>query len=383
MKLKTISIGGWFQRTTLHLTEIYEFLKLGKSDLNLNSEKLKNYQLALDIHNVERKNLHLEYINFQTSNEIDGKIYEDGLVVLEKKFTELHSDITSLKTFYEDRLSVGLNYIFSQGAPVPKELANITNVYPFIITVENATQEDVDSLFKLANDTPYSTIEGKDETVTKGDIIHVINIIKHKIDPKFLVESFIFFREFKGQLHQYLNIHRTIWEEVSQIIELKTIKGTDIDTMRTKLEDYQKTVNLIDSRINQMKSYIKTRQQIAITTNTDKALNDFFNFKFEALIDTHIYVVDLWKMTDNYIKQAIEIFNDVQNRRTQKKLEVLTVITTIGAISNVFRFLSGDFKTRIDGLPGIISTAIVVVTSIILYITIKKFSSSSNYQIHK
>lgn len=40
MKIEKIYIGGWFQRTMLQLTEIYDFLREGKSKLALDS---KNY----------------------------------------------------------------------------------------------------------------------------------------------------------------------------------------------------------------------------------------------------------------------------------------------------------------------------------------------------
>ena len=33
MTIQKIYIGGWFQRTTLHLTEVWDFLKYGKSHL--------------------------------------------------------------------------------------------------------------------------------------------------------------------------------------------------------------------------------------------------------------------------------------------------------------------------------------------------------------
>lgn len=40
--IQQISIGGWFQRTTLHLSEIYDFLKYAESPLDLESKKLKS-----------------------------------------------------------------------------------------------------------------------------------------------------------------------------------------------------------------------------------------------------------------------------------------------------------------------------------------------------
>jgi len=38
MKVEKIFVGGWFQRTTLHLSEIYDFLKEAKSPLDLNKK---------------------------------------------------------------------------------------------------------------------------------------------------------------------------------------------------------------------------------------------------------------------------------------------------------------------------------------------------------
>ena len=35
MKIQKIYIGGWFQRTTLQLSEIYDFLRDGESKLEL------------------------------------------------------------------------------------------------------------------------------------------------------------------------------------------------------------------------------------------------------------------------------------------------------------------------------------------------------------
>ena len=40
MKIDRIYIGGWFQRTMLQLTEIYDFLRDKKSHLKLDQEKI-------------------------------------------------------------------------------------------------------------------------------------------------------------------------------------------------------------------------------------------------------------------------------------------------------------------------------------------------------
>ena len=54
-----------------------------------------------------------------------------------------------------------------------------------------------------------------------------------------------------------------MWEEISDIKERKVIKGKDVEEVRMQLDAYQKTINLISSRINQMGAYVHTRADIA------------------------------------------------------------------------------------------------------------------------
>ncbi len=49
-------------------------------------------------------------------------------------------DIERVKEYYETKLSPALNYIFSLGAPVPKELAGIKNVFPYFVICDNSTK---------------------------------------------------------------------------------------------------------------------------------------------------------------------------------------------------------------------------------------------------
>src|SRR3989344_1094938 len=82
MNIQKIYIGGWFQRTTLHLSEIYDFLKEAKSELALDQEKLRSLCDALEIGAIEMKIANLDYIQFRSKKGIEVKIFEDGLIVL-------------------------------------------------------------------------------------------------------------------------------------------------------------------------------------------------------------------------------------------------------------------------------------------------------------
>ena len=132
MKISSVYIGGWFQRTMLQLSEIYDFLRDCKSQLALDQEKLKTFRKELAIGKIDYGVAGEEYISFTTALNIKVKIFEDGLIVLKNEQVSedtLFADIDHVQDYYENKLSPAFNYLFSLGAPVPKELANIENIH--------------------------------------------------------------------------------------------------------------------------------------------------------------------------------------------------------------------------------------------------------------
>ena len=70
-----VTFGGWYQRTTLHLSEIYGLLALGRSRLSgLSSEKLLALRQDLDLKLVSRETASLEYVRAESS-DIEIKYY--------------------------------------------------------------------------------------------------------------------------------------------------------------------------------------------------------------------------------------------------------------------------------------------------------------------
>lgn len=47
MKINNVYIGGWFQRTMLQLSEIYDFLREATTKLALDQDKLIEYRKNL------------------------------------------------------------------------------------------------------------------------------------------------------------------------------------------------------------------------------------------------------------------------------------------------------------------------------------------------
>lgn len=129
------------------MSEIYDFLREAHSPLKLDKEKLKILQQNLEIKNIELQVGDFDCILFVEKLGIEVKVYEDGLIVLTKNNKgEIEQDINRLKVYYEEKLSPALSYIFSLGAPIPKELANIKTIYPYFFILDNAERNEIDNL---------------------------------------------------------------------------------------------------------------------------------------------------------------------------------------------------------------------------------------------
>lgn len=339
MKVDKIYIGGWFQRTMLQLSEVYDFLRNGTSQLHLDPKKLQSLRKNLKIGKIDYFVRGLEYLEFTTSLNITVKIFEDGLITLENNDTKedtLFTDIEELTDYYEQNLSKALNYLFSLGAPVPKELASIENIYPYFIVLNKANKEEISDLMARTERQKYFEFNNKKFDVIRGDKYYFINNKTEDIDSiERYIEEQIFIREFKGQLHRYLNLHRIIWERIADVKENAYVKGKNIVEFSSKIEDYYKTITLIEGRINQMSTYISTREKIA---KSDTDLAEFLalqGYRYETLKDTLVYIQHLWSMTKNYVNSAKALFADLESKVTEKSIGNLTIVTSMGVGASI------------------------------------------------
>lgn len=344
MRISNVYVGGWFQRTMLQLSEIYDFLRDAKTQLNLDQDKLNAYRKDLQIGKIDYGVSGEEYIEFTTALDIKVKVFEDGLIVLNnQKVSEdtLFADIDNVTDYYENRLSPAFSYLFSLGAPVPKELANIETVYPYFIVCDNATQDEISELLARTEKQKYFEFINDNYNVVRGDKYYFINNKKQSFDNiERYIEEQVFIREFKGQLHRYLNLHRIIWEKIDSVKENTNVKGSEIVKFTTKLEGYAKTINLIDGRISQMSTYISTREKIA---KSDKDLAEFLaisGYRYETLRDTLDYIKYLWNMTKNYVSSAQKLFDSIKQDVTSKSVDSLTIVTSMSAGASIIGLLT-------------------------------------------
>ncbi|HEV7702434.1 MAG TPA: hypothetical protein VGO63_03290 [Candidatus Paceibacterota bacterium] len=377
-----VTYGGWYQRTTLHLSEVHFLFMGGESKLNLSKEKLKKLHKSLHLVKVSREPGYFEYVRAVTESGIEIRYYEDGLYTLEI-ITDNAEDIDkthqTLEDYFQTRLQPALSYIFSRGAPTPKQLANIKTVHPVVVSFREKENSKEGNTFKVDESIfgeVYSKITSNNLTVYKTPKYIFISAstgsTKSLVD---LIGMQIFFREFKDQLEKYLHIHRTIWEEISTIKEAKVIKGKDVETLRGKLDTYQKTINLISNRINQMGSYVSTRSSIAKHLEIEKDLVQLFEYKFETLTDTLTYIKEIWKMTGDYLASAIANMVEIKNQSTSNNLKSLQTITSIGVISGVLGYLSASKLPSIS-FSGLIYFIILFgMTWLMNYVIIRKYKN--------
>jgi hypothetical protein len=331
-KMNHIYVGGWFQRTMLHLSEIYDFLQGVRSPLKLSEEKMKALRNAMDVASVRMEVARLDRIEIRSNSGILVKIYEDGLVVLQKENTAtLADDIASLTSYYEKKLSPALSYLFSLGAPIPKELANIKTIYPYFVVLDKASGKDVDAVLRGFSEKKYLEVKKKTFELYRGDTLYVVNNLSGSLPT---IENFIgeqiFIREFKAQLHRYLNLHRIIWQEIAAVKEQGSIAGSEVGAFKEKVESYAKTINLIEGRINQMGTYLATREAIAKGDRGMKEFLDVLDFKHETLADTLAYIKEIWVMTKNYVSSALDLFAGIQAKSTESSVKNLAIITSMG-----------------------------------------------------
>lgn len=333
-----VVFGGWYQRTTLHLSEVHRFLLHGTSDLGLDPKKLKSLRSGLDLKSVKRVVGHLEYLDFSSKSGIRVRYFEDGLYVLSKEGEDIEALKKEIGDYFHKKFLPASNYLFSLGAPTPKILSNMEEVHPFVI--ERVVRDPLKSKVGKEFGKVYLETRSRDIKVskTKENIVVDISLAKKK-DIDSLTEMQIFFSDFKLQLHKYLDIHRKIWEEIDAIGEKEFIMGKNIGESKARLDSYQKTIQLIRNRINQMSNYAKTRRDISKKVNIDGNLNELFQYRFEDLFNTLEYIKEVWVMTLDYVNSGIRVLEGASSDMNSKGLDSIQFLVGVSVVSGILGYL--------------------------------------------
>ena len=374
-----ITFGGWYQRTSLHLTEIYDFLSKCESRLPLSKEKLKEFHKDLNLKFATKETGNLDFVKAETKSGIEIRYYEDGLYILEiKKTKNIESSVKLVKNYFKNFFNPAINYLFSLGVPTPKILSDIKEPHQIVITKFYEKHSEFDAPQKYGK--VYSKTTSENVSVYKTpEYIFVVGA-RNEENLASIVEMQIFFREFKSQLHKYLGIHREIWEEISEIKERKFIKGKDVEFYRVQLEIYKKTIDLINNRINQMPSYARTRASLAKTLDIEKQLLELFQYKFEDLSNTHSYIKEIWSMTRDYVSSAISVLVEVANKSNVSGIKSIQILASIGVFVGIISYLTKDTLPKFSKV-GLFYFLILIGAVILIDFLIKFFTKNKKYEL--
>ena len=339
MKIENIYLGTWFQRTSLHLRELFYFLETGKSKLDLEQKRLTNFYKELNPKKVcwqERGVFDSVGAQF---DKLQMTFFEDGLILFKKECEDLEKDTKVLREFYEKKFSPAINYIYSLGAPLPKQLAKVELILPYIIVASEAEEKEIKELFSEIKDSLQSSISTPDLSLYFGNEVLLLGLKERKDDLQIeeIIKYFIFFREFANQLNSYLQAHRTIWEEIRQIRSKSALRSRDFPGIRNSLMEIKQTISFIEARLAQMENFMAGRKVRAKEKGLEEILRALSIYQFDTLFNTHRYMTSLWKMTRDYADSTFNLLSMFYQENVQREVDALKLVTIISLVVALFR----------------------------------------------
>lgn len=338
--IERVYLGTWFQRTALHLLEVFYFLKNTTANALLDPQQVKALQKSLKISAVEfNEESVIDFVKF-TSGNIETTITEDGVILMSLPATSLQKSIERLELFYSNQLAPALMYLFSKGAPLPKELADVKTIHPHILVGSNISQETILSIFKTYQDQEISSVQNQQVHMSFGSVMSFLNRKKKSFlfsqtATETLVQNIIFSREFEQQLSSYLNLHRSIWDKVSEIREAQGIRYKDFPQMRQQILGFLKTISFVQARLLQMEDILHSRKEL-IDPKMRTLLSDLGINNFEQFHSGQSYISHLWQMTKEYAQDSLNLMESLYQENAQRELNALKFITLIAALTGFF-----------------------------------------------
>lgn len=376
---RTVYTGGWFQRTSLYLEDVYNLLIAGQvvPNTGINPKKLKRILDFLDIEDVKRINGYLDFILIQCANNITVKIFEDGVYTIKHRTKDFHASFDIVKNF-NNNISELLNRLFSRGAPMPRITEHFEDYERYFVLKEihDGSFEDNETMTSdqivFSTNTERIYVKATDQTF----------FINHRpeVDTEIIVEMQIFFEEVKNHLKEFKNEHNNIWELVTNIRKLKGVKMKEVFKIKNDLNRYQTIVDLSRMRIEQMKSFIKVRGSISQELHIVDELNTLFSMKL-VLIESNLnYVAELWNMTDRYLQSALKAVDNIVSKRSEAVITTFRVLATLWTTSAIFGYTSTEEFPQITNF-GVVYFIFLLLLTVIIEFLVRKFVNMRTYKV--
>ena len=341
-KKTVMYLGTWFQRTSLHLKELYDFLEGTSTAESLDIEKLAAFRSSLLVESTTfYRRRGFDFV-LSKRKDMDVSMTEDGILLVNTPFESMESVSKKLEIFYSKKLGPAMSYLFSRGAPLPKDLTVVKEIYPLYLVGYSLSEKDIEHAFATVSDSPYSTFLKKDDIeVISGRELIVINILGKVVEQEIieeLVRNMVLFRELEKQLGRYLNLHRKLWEEVTLIRESKGVTLEQFPKIRARVLEYLKTLSFVKARIAQMEDILIAREEVLSETPlVRKILEDLdLMSRFQMFKADQAYLLNLWDLTIEYTEGTLTLLDSLLNENTQREIGILQTISFLGVLTGFF-----------------------------------------------
>lgn len=390
MRFERIYLITWIQRSTIHLEEVFDFLKGRFERLPLlESEKLSLLRKGLDIQSVALT----ERNDFETIDaklqELTFTMTEDGVFILSSPVNQIKENQSRLEAYYREKLGPTLMYLFSRGAPLPKALAEIKEIHPFVLVVKDAEDKEIDDLYRDLGETWDKEASSRTTQFFFGPALTVMRKVRK--DPRRdasleeILANVIFLREFYKQLRKYLNLHRGMWDQISAIRESTNLRYKDFPEIRRTIMDFLKTLFFVKARLAQMQDIAKARGELLRPTLRAE-LKECALYRFDNAVADQRYVADIWQMTIEYVQGTLQMLESLFQENTQRELNALKFITLVAALTGFFGMniafpWEGRWPTAFGSSIAVVG--ILALTAIGFYFLLRRFIYNRHFTVQK
>lgn len=215
MEIRSVAVGTWFPRTTLHLDEVEAALRGVR--LPHHPKDLPGLLKKVGATRVTVEEGAFRTLRAHAAGNITLSLTEDGILLLETTAENLAATRAKLTRFYEDAAGPAMAALFRRGMPLPKELADVKEVLPFFVVATGGTLAEARALARGPGSASGLRRGGQGSsaatlaqlTLLPGRAVTVLHLPVGAAERSLplpledVMRYLTFFREFEEQLHTY------------------------------------------------------------------------------------------------------------------------------------------------------------------------------------
>ncbi len=297
-------------------------------------------------------------------NQLFFRVSEDGMLILGQEVAEVNKDVQRLEQFLTKKMNQLWDNLFSRGAALPKVFEEIESRHPVLITINNASHDDLDAVFRDFKVIPHKKMQLEKGEIWIGETLILVNNSEYKKEENDkMIEQLLFARVYEIQLERFVKGYEILWNKVSSIRDQKFIQQTQLAKIHDHIFNIQRQVNFFRARLNQMQHFLEWRGNLIDEYVGDPFLNKTFKRFFMSLSSSQKYLQELWIMLSNYVQSTITLigflYSDTE-RKNIATLQKMFLISTVAAIIGLGGLAMVDVqRVLIFGLIAIVLSALV------------------------